>query len=405
VSDDRRWRAATIAVLVFIAGYILYHMTKFRPFWPESFTQEGLGDFSIMMEESRFIVANGHTRAAATGRPDLYFFPYAPPAVILFYAYSVLGAGLGFWLFWAAKAASVFAILWSGLAFAGAQAMRWRWGAALVALLAADYFVHYDLRQQNINLVYVAMVALALLPATPALMGGVLLALASTFKLYSLVFLPWLLWRRRFMALAACVATLVALWVALPLAFFGNATPAIYGDWLAELRNSGTLTIYHASAPLITLRHFVTGMMGVAPFDTPVTVALAALQIVWLALVGAYFWTTRPTSLPEPPTQTGADAAVLMLLPLPFSTILQPTHGAPTLLAFTIMVAAACDARRAMASRATIGAIVLAALVLRQAMKDWALRGGMTFAILCLCVIGLALVVRADRKPRPYKCG
>jgi hypothetical protein len=393
MTDERRWRAASIAALVFIAGYILYNMTKFRPFWPDSFTTEGLGDFAILMDESQFVVAHGGYRATLTGRPDLYFFPYAPPAVILFYFYSYLGPGLAFWLFWATKAASVLAILWSGLVYAGAAALRARWLVAVVAVLAADYFVLYDLRQQNINLVYVAMVALALLPATPALLGGVLLGLATTFKLYSIVFLPWFLWRRRFTALAVCIATLVVLWAVLPFAFFGDAVPTLFAGWLAELRNSGTILVYQAPAPLITLRHFVAGLLGTPPFEAPVATVLAVLQAGWVAAVGAYFWLTRPASVPEPPLQTGADAAVLMMLPLPFSTILQPTHGVPTLLAFTIMIAAACDARRPMAQRATLGALVLAALVLRQAMKQWSLRGGMTFAILCLCLAGLAVVV------------
>jgi hypothetical protein len=287
----------------------------------------------------------------------------------------------------------VFAILWSGLVFAGAQAMRLRWLVAVAALVAADYFVLYDLRQQNINLVYVAMVVLALLPATPALLGGVLLALATTFKLYSVVFLPWLLWRRRFVALAACVATLAVLWAVLPFAVFGGAAPAIFADWLAELRKSNTLVIYQASAPLITLRHFVVGLLGTPPFEAPVTTVLALLQAAWLAAVGAYFWATRPAALPEPPRQAGADVAVLMMLPLPFSTILQPSHGVPTLLAFTIMIAAACDTHRPAAQRATLAGLVLMALVLRRAMQDWALRGGMAFAILCLCLAGLAIVV------------
>jgi hypothetical protein len=244
-------------------------------------------------------------------------------------------------------------------------------------------------------------VAAALLPATPALVGGVLLALATTFKLYSLVFLPWLLWRRRFAAFASCVATLVVLWAVLPFVFFGGAAPAIFADWIAELRNSGTTLVYQMPAPWITLRHFVVGLLGTPPFETPVTTVLTVLQVAWLAAVGAYFWLTRPAVLPAPPLHTGADAAVLMMLPLPFSTTLQPTHGVPTLLAFTIIIVAACDARRPTAARAVLAALVLAALVLRQAMKEWALRGGMTFAILCLCLAGLALVVGRRRAKAP----
>lgn len=397
---DERLRLARAAAIAVLGVYVAYHMTKFRPFWPASFAQEGLGDFAILMDDGALVATTGRTRAALSATPERFFFPYAPPASILFFWYGRLGPGPAFWGFWLAKAASVFAIVWAGLGFAGARARPGAWLAALLALLAADYFVHYDLRQQNINLVYVAVVALAVLPATPAILCGVLLALACTFKLYSFVFIPWLHWRGRHRAAAVCLAVLALLWIALPLAWFGFAgTVQVYRDWLEEIRKSGTMAIFEAPAPLITLRHFLAGSFALPPFAPETARILLALQLLWLAVVAAYFWSTRPAG-GTPPLQDGADAAVLMMLPLPFSTILQPTHGVPTLLAFVLLAAAAVDAGRARALRLALAAAIAAALVLRRALDAWVLRGGMTYLILCLCVGALAALVSTSRVAR-----
>ena len=396
--EDERLRLARGIACAVLAVYVAYHMTKFRPFWPTSFTQDGLGDFSILIDDGSLVATTGRTRAALSATPERFFFPYTPPASILFFLYGHLGPGLAFWGFWLVKAASVFAIVWAGLGFAGARGRPAAWLAALAALLAADYFVHYDLRQQNINLVYVAVVALGLLPATPAALAGVLLALACTFKLYSFVFVPWLHWRGRHRAAAVCVAALALLWIALPLAWFGFAgTLQVYRDWLEEIRKSGTMAIFTAPAPLITLRHFLAGTFDLPPFAPETARLLLALQMVWLALVAAYFWLTRPQDVPSP-LQDGADAAVLMMLPLPFSTILQPTHGAPTLLAFVMLAAAALEPARPRGIRIALAGSLAAAMILRRAMDSWALRGGMTYLVLCIGVAGLGVLLLAERR-------
>lgn len=394
---DERLRLARGIAFAVLGFYIAYHMTKFRPFWPTSFAQVGLGDFAILMDDGALVATTGRTRAALSATPERFFFPYAPPASILFFWYGRLGPGLALWGFWLAKAASVFAIVWAGLGLAGARARPGAWLAALLALLAADYFVHYDLRQQNINLIYVAVVALAVLPATPAILGGALLALACTFKLYSFVFIPWLHWRGRHREAAVCLAVLALLWIALPLVWFGYAgTLQIYRDWLEEVRKSGTMAIFASPAPLITLRHFLAGTIGLPPFAAETARIVLALQLLWLALVAGYFWLTRPAGATLP-LQDGADAAVLMLLPLPFSTILQPTHGVPTLLAFVLIATAAIDAGRTRALRLALAASIAIALILRRALDAWVLRGALAYLIFCLCVAALAALVAASR--------
>lgn len=394
------WRRATAAILAGLVVYLLYHITKFRPFWPSDFTHERLGDFSILIIESDFIATHGRYRAATLPDPSSFFFPYTPPATVLFNIYGLLGPGPGLWLFWIAKGASVIAILACGLRLAGAADRAERWAIALVALLAADYFVHHDLRQQNINLIYVAIVAASLLPATPALIGGALIGLSATIKLYSFVLLPWLLWRRRYAQFLWAGASLAALWIAAPVLYYGFDTATqLYRDWIDELQKSGTLAVYNAPAPWITLRHFLARTFDWPPFGHPTVTALLVLQGSWLALVGAYFLATRGPA-PDAPARDGADAAVLMMLPLPFSTVLQPTHGTPMLLAFVLIAAAVLDGRRSRALRVTMAGLIVLAIVLRRAIQEWSLRGGMTFAILGICVLGLLLIVRPQH-PAP----
>jgi hypothetical protein len=393
------WRRASAAILTFLTFYLLYHITKFQPFWPRDFAHERLIDFSILFTESEFIATHGRYRATTLPDPSSFFFPYTPPATVLFNLYAWLGPGIGFWLFWLAKGVAVIAILVCSLRLAGAAERAERWAIAVAGLLAADYFVHHDLRQQNINLIYVAIVAASLLPATPALVGGVLIGLSATIKLYSFVLLPWLLWRRRYAQFFWAGASLAAFWIAAPVLYYGfDTTVQLYRDWLDELQKSGTLAVYNAPAPWITLRHFLARTFGWPPFGDPTAAALLVLQGSWLALVGAYFLATRDAAA-DGPMRDGADAAVLMMLPLPFSTVLQPTHGVPMLLAFVLIAAAAADGRRSRALRLTLAGAIVAAIVLRRAIQEWSLRGGMTFATLCLCVIGLLALVRAQKRP------
>src|SRR5262249_34102970 len=110
--------------------------------WPDSVV-----DYHIIYEQSRNIVS-------ANAYESHRIFPYPPSAVVLFYG-TALGPfqfAAGVWLSITLLAAvGTFVV---GTRVVGLSAHRWRWLIALVAFAFTEYFIAWDLRSQNCNMVY-----------------------------------------------------------------------------------------------------------------------------------------------------------------------------------------------------------------------------------------------------------
>lgn len=390
----RARRVAEACVLAALVFYWLYFATRMRWVWtPADFLQPWMTDFSILMTSSAEIAARGHyPDLARPGVPG--FFPYAPPAVVLFILFGALGPAIATPLFLLAKLAALGAILWAGLRLAGATQRAERAAIAVIAVIAADPWISSDLRQQNINVIYVALVALAAAALARPARAGVLLAFATAFKLYSAVLLPWLALTRRWRATVVMALALVGFFVVLPIAWFGvEMTARLYGEWFAQLRASGTRAIHDSPGPWITLRRFLSLSSGADPFADAVAWGIVVLQGAWIAVLAGYAWTTRHADRTVP-AAIGADAVVLMLAPLPFSTVLQPTHGSPLLLAHVLLAAAALDRGRPLPIRLLCGFAMLGAVILQAVLRAWAWRGGVFLVVISLTVAALAATLR-----------
>jgi hypothetical protein len=110
---------------------------------------------------------------------------------------------------------------------------RLRFTATAIAAASA-YLIAYvvlAIRAGNVQPYVIAMIFAALLLAeSRPLLAAVLLALAITFKIWPLFFLPWLLRRGRRAVLAWLVPALLVLWL-IPLVVW---SPATYGDLLKQ---------------------------------------------------------------------------------------------------------------------------------------------------------------------------
>jgi hypothetical protein len=109
----------------------------------------------------------------------------------------------------------------------------------LTVLALGKYYVReIGLGQSNALLAVLAVAAVAQWRAGRDARAGALLAAATIVKPYAILFLPYLLWRRRLPALAAFIAVLVAaaLLPALRYGFAGNLE--LLGDWWTTVTTS-----------------------------------------------------------------------------------------------------------------------------------------------------------------------
>ena len=109
----------------------------------------------------------------------------------------------------------------------------------LVILAMAKYYVReIGLGQSNALLAVLAVAAVSQWRSGRHAAAGALLAAATIVKPYAILFLPYLLWRRRLPALAAFTAVLVAA-VLLPAARYGfSGNLALLGEWWTTVTTS-----------------------------------------------------------------------------------------------------------------------------------------------------------------------
>jgi hypothetical protein len=179
-------------------------------------------------------------------------------------------------------------------------------GLAILAL-GKFYVREIGLGQNNLLLAVIVLVAVGELRARREGTAGVLLALATVVKPYAVLFLPYLVARRRFRAAAACLVTL-AVAVLLPALRYGlQGNLALLAGWWN--------TVTTSTAPNLTGQDNISFAAMFAKWLGPGTAAgVMALAVSALALVACAVVLLRRTAVPAPEY---LDAAVLlMLMPL-----------------------------------------------------------------------------------------
>lgn len=140
---------------------------------------------------------------------------------------------LGAWI--AAIATVLAAIRIRGLRFSPA--------AALVCSALALPYIVLAIRYGNVQpFVISAIFSTLILSETRPGWAGLLLALSISFKIWPILFLPWLIRRVRIRAAACSLLWLLILWIA-PAAFFGpRRYVSLIGQWISAMRQVGSYT-------------------------------------------------------------------------------------------------------------------------------------------------------------------
>lgn len=308
--------AAALAALL----YGLYYLGVFQAGFPPS--GGATGDHHLLLA--------GGERLLRGQYPGNQVYPL--PALLAAQVVGRLGQPAGFLLWSATSLAALVALI----AWGAATPPRWRSAPlAVLALLAAHYGLHWDLRAHNVNLIALLLVWLALLagPGRPW-RAGFLLAASGALKLYALVLLPWLLWRGFRRWGLATLAWLLVFFVVWPLLALGPAEAwRLTLDWLRQALALGDAAAEAAFvATLATLRGLVAELFGRPLTDPSIMAPLWLLRGLLAAACGWALWRLARAGLPAGLRLIG-EAAVLGLLPLAFSPVAQPHHAATFLLA------------------------------------------------------------------------
>lgn len=394
--ERQAWQARLAAVCaVGLVGWIVYDaigqgLCGSRP-WPGSVV-----DYRILYEQSRRVIREGQYSGDV-------IFPYPPSAVVLL----ALTAGLSFpvaaavWL--AGTVAATLLTLGVGTSLVGLGGRPWRWPAALAAFAVASYFVEWDLRSQNCNMIYCALLAgsLASLRGGRDAAAGVLLAASVALKLYSVLLIPYLWWTGRWRALGAALGGLVVFFGVLPLLAWGPfVLVSVYASYAAHLRS--VLGNAHAAWHPISIALPLALTQRLGPHSPLVPVLLRCASVLWFAAAAGCLLTGRPRrQRGTSGWDLAADGGVLALVPTVLSPYLEPYHGVPALLLTLALAARAADpdCRAAARSFAAAG-LALGWLALRlSGAVGW--RGVGVWAQMVTFALVLAAVRHLEGKALP----
>jgi hypothetical protein len=353
------------------------------------FDPDSLSDLSINLTHSvRTLAALEYASAES--------FVYPLPFALFLSALGKLGTPAAALCWFALISASLVGCVWLSARLSGLADRRYGVALAVLASLGVAYFVQWDLRAANTNLLALLclLASLRLGLSGRAGFAGALLAASAAIKLYAALWLAYLAWRREWRWLAASLAGLVGLFALYPLIALGpQDSVALTGSWLAKLagdsvRSAAELPSYFKSLERTLLDNF--GEAAAARFTAP-------LRVGWLLAIAGYAALAGRARPRTSPARRDAlwltDLCVLAILPLPLSAFFQPHHGAVLLPLCCLVVALARAAGAPRWARWTAAALSLLAVITLQVVNDWPARGLVLHAALGLA-LGAAWVVR-----------
>ena len=209
----------------------------------------------------------------------------------------------------------------------------------LIALLPVVYYVQWDLRSINSNSLLLALALGSLVTARrgQTVLAGALLAASISWKLYSAIMLPWLLWRRQFHLVIATTAWLIVFFIALPAIVFGPlGALEITSSWLAAISKIGSgsfalnFVAYSMSLVRVALAYTTTeGSISGNPWIAlPINQVLIAVRVIHgLWVIGVTVLILVPRDRLKKDSRTLFDLSLLWLMVLALSPQLQPHHA------------------------------------------------------------------------------
>lgn len=357
-------------IIAGLAIYLIYELMLAKLFSP-SVGPDWFRDIGIQMHDSRALVA----------QRSLPNYLYPPWTAIFYFLFSQLGETTAFRIHLMLETAAVVATLASWATITGLTQRPERFLAIALAFAASFYYVRFELKIHNINLLTLGVMSLAVLVRTRTGLSGLLYGFAVCLKPYgSALLLPWMAWRCQYRWSLASAIALLAFGFLLPAIWFGaDGTTRLYGEWLRALASSG-------DSPM-TLRSALATLAG-----TDLATAdmwTKAIEIAWLAALAAFFG-FRLRGAPVAGLSLAAEVSAMLIAPLPLG-YQQPARFAVLLVPMLVIAAAAVEKSRPRARR-----LILSAILLLVGLAPWLVPIGPELCLLSplLCfatLLGLAV--------------
>jgi len=409
--NPRRLRMLNALSLLALVLYTLWFTTSFQ-IRHQSLDVRRLIDYGLNYEQSLVVEKALAYPSWSRG------FLYPPPNVILRLGLGQIGLKVSAILWMGLLIAATLACLEALLYLLGLSRHPAKYVMAFLALCSVEYFIEWDLRALNGNMIYLASLLGALLGAHKSRprAAGLLLASSIVLKVYSLVFLPYFLIKRQYRLCLATLLWLGVFFVVLPGAYFGPSHAwAVTENWLTTvLRSSDSLSLPFEYPAYLTSLHKTLlillnekggqGLHNVMDLGEDQVFGLTRWgQAVWLLFVAVYFLSALRTSSDLHRGKTlMMDAGALTLLILPFSPALQPHHGVVMLIPALLLVSMSFDAAVPPALRRTSAAILLAGYIELQFGPSLAIRGlGMMICIVLYMSALILLRTTLPHRPAP----
>jgi hypothetical protein len=318
-------------------------------------------------------------------------YSYPPSALVMMLPLYAFPRPVAFGIWLLLQAICFFAVLLLSMRLAGVADWPSRWLIAAGAVLLAQNPIGWDLRNHNVNVLYLALV-LAGVASRSSWVGGALLGLSFNLKLYSASLFAGLAWWRDYRRLAAMLACsiVISLLPILVVGFSGFAT--LLKEWIGQVAFTAT-DAGDALAPT-SMRRGIAVLLSSEPASPEVYWIWRALQGIWAGLVVCYFvLVPRERDLHDTAGAWQlADLCVLLMAPLPLSTWFVPYHAVVIIPALILLISVAVDARWTTATRVSALVACVAPQALLLFLSRWELRSVAYYLSFLALLMGIAIM-------------
>jgi hypothetical protein len=399
VFTPKRVRLLNIACFLAILLYALWYTTSFQ-IRHQSLSVSRLIDYGLNYEQSLVVARDLAYPQWTSG------FLYPPPNVVLRIGLAKLGLGASAILWMGLLIASTIFCLRASLSLLGLSQHPARYVMALLALSSVEYFIEWDLRALNGNMIYLAALlgTLTWVHRARPVGAGFLLACSIVLKVYSIVLLPYFLFKRQYRLCLSAGLWLVMFFVVLPALSLGPENAwRLSESWVTTVLSScdsrslpfeypAYLTSLHKTLLILLNEKAGRGIFNILMLQEDQIFTITRWgQAVWVMLLGLYVLVQRRyRATMSAGRALMMDAGVLTLVMLPFSPALQPHHGVVMLIPAILLVSQSFDVAAPKGVRWSSAMMLLACYVELQFGPSLALRGlGM---MLCIVVLMSALI-------------
>lgn len=387
--SQKAWRITNGLALAAVVGWIGVDLLGKNVFgdrpWPDAVIDYRLiYDYSHhLLETHRYPPVFPHPPAAALIQSATTQFPY-PVSAAIWVALTGFVAVAGY--------AALLAMLRRDGRPCG-------WPLALAAHAAAAYFMQWELRSLNCNLIFLCslILAAAAVRNDRGRWAGFWFGISISLKLYPILVLPYLLWTRRLPAFAWTCSWLALFWLALPLAVFRGDTLTVYHDWIEQITRA-IRPLDHAPHPILISLQSAAAWLSRGN-DLVASAIVFGIRSIWLLAIGAVFWSARRRVLPTDSARLLADLALLTLAPIAVSPYLEPYHAVPFVIPAIVLASAAVDPSRSTHSRILAGILFAVSAAIVPSLGPWAVRGLIVNVKLFIAAVGAVAITRGHARP------